>query len=150
MMLSRWQPFNPMWNQLQQLDSEMNRVFDRSPGDGAYERGYAPSFPPINVWEDANSVHVETELPGFDLKDLEIYVTGGNQLTVKGERKHELPEGAVWHRLERATGRFVRVITLPFEIDRDHVDARFEHGVLHIKLAQLESVKPRRITVKAE
>jgi hypothetical protein len=29
MVLSRWQPFNPVWNQLQQLQSEMNRLVER-------------------------------------------------------------------------------------------------------------------------
>ena len=31
-------------------------------------------------------IFVEAELPGLKLEDLEIYVTGGNQLTIKGER----------------------------------------------------------------
>src|SRR5271165_1567003 len=43
--------------------------------------------PAVNVWEDAEAVYVDAELPGLDFKDLEIYVTGGNQLTIKGERK---------------------------------------------------------------
>ena len=30
---TRWQPFSPIWNQMQQLQTEMNRLFDRW-GDG--------------------------------------------------------------------------------------------------------------------
>jgi HSP20 family protein len=148
MQLTRWQPFNPVWNQLQQFQSELNRLFDRW-GDGGESMG-AVTYPPVSVWEDQNSVFVEAELPGLDLKDLEIYVTGGNQLTVKGERKAHLPEKAVCHRQERGFGSFVRVLTLPFEVNRDNVDARFENGVLLVKLAKAESAKPRKITVKAE
>jgi HSP20 family protein len=147
MALLRWQPFNPVWNQLQQLQSEMNRVFDRWGDHGS--RGPA-AFPPVNVWEEGDAVLVEAELPGMNQNDLEIYVSGGNQLTLKGERKPSLPEKGVRHRQERGFGTFVRALTLPFPVDPTKVDAHFENGVLRIKLAKHESAKPRKITVKAE
>ena len=145
---SRWQPFTPMWNQLQQFQNEMNRLFDRW-NDGG--RGApAATFPPVNVWEEGEEVLVEAELPGLDLKDLEIYVTGGNQLTVKGERKPLSLEKGVWHRQERGYGHFTRSLTLPFPVDADKVDARLENGVLLLKLAKHESARPRKIPVKGE
>jgi HSP20 family protein len=108
MMLSRWRPFSPVWNQLQQLQGEMNRLFERW-GDGDRGQGLT-AFPPLNVWEDADALVVEAELPGLDLKDLEIYVTGNNQLTNKGERKPAFPEKGVRHRQERGFGTFVRTL----------------------------------------
>src|SRR5205807_1158189 len=84
---SRWQGLGPVWNQLQTLQSEMNRVFDRWGQDGGRFFGLTATYPAVNVWEDEEQVCVEAELPGLDLSDLEIYVTGGNQLTLKGERK---------------------------------------------------------------
>jgi HSP20 family protein len=147
MSLSRWQPFSPVWNQLQQLQSEMNRLFDRW-GDGG--PGSAAGFPAVNLWEEGDEVFIEAELPGLDRNDLEIYVTGGNQLTLKGERKPTVPEKSVRHRQERGFGRFVRQISLPFPVNADKVDAHFENGVLLIKLAKHESAKPRKIKVKAE
>ena len=66
----------------------MNRLFDRWNGDGGHSSLFGfGGYPPMNVWEEGDEVFVEAELPGQDLKDLEIYVTGGNQLTIKGERK---------------------------------------------------------------
>jgi HSP20 family protein len=90
---SRWQAFNPVWNQLHQFQDEMNRLFDRWGNGNAF--GGASGFPALNVWEDRDEVHVEAELPGLDLKDVEIYVSGGNQLTIRGERKPNLPEKGV-------------------------------------------------------
>jgi HSP20 family protein len=151
MRLSRWQSFNPVWNQLNQLQSEMNQLFDRWGGDGGrFLNNLVSAYPPVNVWEDADAVHVEAELPGLDLKDLEIYVTGGNQLTIKGERKPQLPEQGVRHREERSFGAFSRVLTLPFPVDADKVDARFENGVLLVNLPKHEAAKPRKINVKSE
>jgi HSP20 family protein len=149
MRLTRWQPFSPVFNQLQQLQSEMNRLFDRW-GDTGSRPFAASAFPAVNVWEDAEHVYVEAELPGLDRKDLEILVMGGNQLTLKGERKFDLPEKAVWHRQERGTGSFVRVLTLPFSVNADKVDARFENGVLLVQLPKHESAKPRKIAVKVQ
>jgi HSP20 family protein len=148
MRVTRWQPFNPLWNQVQQLQTEMNRVFDRW-GDNGGPRSLNATFPALNIWEDQDAVFVEAELPGMEPKELEIHVTSGNQLTLKGERKAKLPEKAVLHRQERGFGSFVRVVTLPFPVNPDNVDARFENGVLLIKLSKSEAAKPRKISVKA-
>jgi len=137
-----------MWNQLQQIQNEMNRLFDLKEGDGI--RQGLTTFPLVNVWEDGDALYIEAELPGLKLEDLEIYVTGNNQLTLKGERKAEVPTKSVRHRQERGFGKFVRALTLPFAVDPNHVDARFEDGVLVIKLAKHESAKARKIVVKGE
>mgnify|MGYP001357103926 CR=1 FL=1 len=147
-MRSRWQSFTPVWNQLQQFQNEMNHLFDRWT-DGGLLTGSA-AFPPMNVWEDGDQICVEAELPGLNLKNLEIYVTGGNQLTLKGERKPCVPEQGVWHRQERVFGAFTRALTLPFPVDPNKVDARLENGVLQINLTKHESARPRKIPVKVE
>lgn len=148
MLLARWQPANPVWNQLQQLQQEMNRLFDRW-GDGG--RPVAAAYPLVNLWEDADSISVEAELPGLKIEDLEIFITSDNLLTIKGERQQpRVAESSVWHRQERRYDTFVRVLPLPFQVDRDHVDARFENGVLLVKLAKRAADKPRKIVVKSE
>ena len=147
MRFSPWQPAGSVWDQLQQFQTEMNRLFDRW---GNEQGGGLATFPAVNVWEDNETVTVEAELPGLDLKDLEIYVTGGNQLTLKGERKANAPEKGVWHRQERGFGKFARSLTLPFNVDADKVDARFENGVLLVTLPKHESARPRKINVKGE
>jgi HSP20 family protein len=131
------------------LQGEMNRLFDRWGGDGTRALGLTTAYPAINVWEEGDQVLLEAELPGLDLKDLELYVTGGNQFTIKGERKASLPEKAVAHRQERGFGSFSRSLTLPFVVDAEKVDARFENGVLTVKLTKHESAKPRKIVVKS-
>lgn len=149
MRLTRWHVANPVWEPLQQLQGEMNRLLERWGGSGL-GRAFAPSFPAVNLWEDEDSLCVEAELPGLNLNDLEIYVTGDNQLTIKGERKPVVPEKGVWHRQERGAGSFVRTLDLPFAVNRDRVEAHFENGVLFIKLPKHENARPRKINVKGE
>jgi HSP20 family protein len=145
-MLHTRQVFNPLWSQFQ---SEMNRLFERWGDQGKQEQPWA-SYPPLNVWEEGDTLQIEAELPGLKLGDLEIFVTGNNQLTIKGERKPVQLEKALRHRAERGVGKFTRTLTLPFAVDPDKVEARFENGVLILKLAKHESAKARKIHVKGE
>jgi HSP20 family protein len=148
MIMLRWNPFGQSWlSQMQQLQGELNRVFDRW-GDSGRFPAEAAQFPAINVWEEENSFTAEAELPGLDLKDIEIYVTGQNQLTIKGERRVAAPEKSVQHRQERGFGKFVRTLTLPSPVDENKVEARLENGLLLIRLPKHERAKPRKIAIK--
>ena len=146
---SRFTPFNhPVLGQLQQLHNEVNRLFERWGEPGA-TAGRAVEFPPLNVWQEDDAFVVEADLPGLDLKDLEIYVTGHDQLTLKGERKAAVPAKAVQHRQERDFGAFARTLTLPMDVDADKVEARLDNGVLRVRLPKSEAAKPRKIEIKA-
>jgi HSP20 family protein len=149
MFWSRWTPFHsPVWQQLQDLQGEVNRLFDQWGDRGRQFPGTA-TFPPVNVWEDADALYLEAELPGMELNDLEIFVTGHNQLTIKGERKPPVFEKYVQHRQERGYGTFVRALTLPVAVDENQVDARFENGVLKLRMPKHEAAKPRKIAITA-
>jgi HSP20 family protein len=109
-----------------------------------------PTFPPVNVWEDADSFHLEAELPGLTRDKLQVSVTNRNQLTLQGERLAEETDKGRWHRRERGFGRFQRILELPAPVDADKIEATFDNGVLHVVLPKAEEAKPRRIAVKAE
>lgn len=135
-----------IWQEMNRLQRDMNRLFsDYVPG----RIQAAPSFPAVNVWADENSALITAEIPGIDKDDLEINVTG-DTLSLSGERKLvELPEGAHYHRQERAYGRFSRSIQLPYSVDVQKVKATFKNGVLQITLPRVEAEKPKKIAVKA-
>jgi HSP20 family protein len=110
--------------------------------------GRGRTFPPINVWEDGDNLYVEAELPGVKSENLDIAVVG-NELTMKGERPAPSEEGVTYHRRERGTGSFTRVVVLPTEVDANQVNATLKNGVLLITLPKSEAAKPRKIQVKA-
>ena len=133
-----------MWDEMDRLQREMNRVFE------SFDRGYAPAsgFPAMNVWMNEEGAVVTAELPGVNVNDLEINVVG-ETLTVSGERKlAELPKDAVYHRQERGMGKFTRTIDLPFAVESGKVQATLEKGILRILLPRAEQDKPRKISVK--
>ena len=149
MLLTRWNPFEGSWlRQMHNLHDEMNRLVHRW-NDWSGQSFDVATFPALNVCEEEEAFRVEAELPGVAMNDLEIYVGGQNQLTIKGERKAAPPEKAAQHRQERHFGRFVRTLTLPSPVDQDKVEARLDNGILTIVLPKHERAKPRKIEVKA-
>jgi len=139
----------PFWNQLHNLSAEMNNLFERWDGGNAL-RAFAPAYPAVNMWEEGDNLFVEAELPGMQPADIEILVTNGDQLTLKGERKPLEIEKAAWHRQERGFGKFVKALQLPYPVDPDKVEARFENGILRIQLTKHETARARKIHVKGE
>jgi HSP20 family protein len=131
------------------MQGDLNRAFDRWVS-GALVGNDSNLVPPVNLWEENDQVFVEAELPGLDQNSLELFVTGGNQLTIKGERKVNAPEKGLRHRQERQAGSFTRTLTLPFLVDQDKVEAKLDNGVLLVRLSKHESAKPRKIPVNVQ
>src|SRR5262249_10499965 len=135
----------PVLRSLNEMQHEVNRLFDRF---GRHPLGLG-EFPTINLWEEDDALFLEAELPGLELQDLELFVTGQNQFTLKGERKVPDVGKAVHQRQERGFGRFTRTLTLPFAVNDEAIEARFENGVLKVRLPKHEAAKPRKIEIKA-
>jgi HSP20 family protein len=122
----------------------LNEGFDLGLAPVARGRGY----PAVNVWQSQHSAAVTAELPGVEPGDIDIQVKD-NVLTLSGERRPPAEaEAAAWHLRECAYGRFNRVIQLPFRVDPDRVEARFQDGVLEVELHRPEVDKPRRIEIR--
>jgi HSP20 family protein len=146
MLVTRWNPWSPnVWTPLNQLHKEVNRIFEQ------YDNGRQEpaAFPPLNLWENEDGFQLQAELPGVEMADLDITVTGPNQLTLKGQRKQAELKDRAAHRQERAFGNFVRAVTFPTAIDADKVEARLENGVLKLTLPKHETAKPRKIAIKS-
>ena len=148
MLATRWQPVDTMWPGTKRLQEEMEQWFGRA-GMNDPRRFAHSVYPPLNLWEDDNNLYVETELPELELTDLEIFVNGDNQLSIKGERRQPEWENGMWHRQERGHGSFSRVGELSQYVDSDKVTAEFKHGVLTITLPKRKEAKARRVEVKA-
>lgn len=135
--------FSPMGSDPFALMRRLSRDLD--PWQPVSARG----FPAVNIWQGGESTAVTAELPGVAPADIDIQVKE-DLLTISGERKPPQTDGeAAWLRRERGYGRFSRVIRLPYRVDADKVEARFEDGVLQVELHRPDEDKPRRIEIKA-
>lgn len=130
-----------------ELDRHFSNFFDSWPSLSQRMR-HVQAFPAVNVWEASDELFLEAELPGMKSEQLSISVVG-NELTLCGERGAGEQEGTSYHRRERATGSFSRVMRLPYPVDSERVQASLKDGVLLLTLPKHEAAKPRKIHVNA-
>lgn len=154
MSMTIWNPFREM----EAIRREVERAFETFgerrrrvwPFSGApfLPELSARAFPLVNMGEDKDNVYVEALAPGVNPDTLDITVIR-NSLRIAGEKlalseKIKLED---FHRQEREAGNFVRVITLPIEVQGDKVKAEYKNGLLMITMPKAEQAKPKRITV---
>ena len=154
---SLWGESRDVFPPFRSLHREIDRVFDEftravpwgeeaSNGDGLQR--FAPR---IDMRETEGALEITAELPGVDEKDIEVTVTN-DIMTIKGEKKSESEkEDKGYHMVERSYGMFQRSIALPYEVDADNVEARFEKGVLKVSMPKPPEIeaKTRKIAVKS-
>ena len=144
MTIVRWEPLR----ELGTLQSEMNRlfntVFDGPAPSGATMRRWMPA---MDLLEAGEEFVLRADLPGLGEDDVKIELEDST-LTISGERKaeHEA-KGEGFYRVERATGAFSRSLTLPKGVDPEAVSARFDRGVLEVRIPKPAERKPRRISI---
>jgi HSP20 family protein len=142
-------PFERHFHPLFAGSTPMERAFDEfwnGPGWPVHRRT-APAQPAMNAWETDGAIQIETELPGYAEKDVEVSLAG-SELTISGARDVSHPEGALLHRNERSSGRFSRTLRLGSGFDAGKITATFDAGVLTITIPKVEAVKPRKIDIK--
>jgi HSP20 family protein len=133
----------------------MNRVFDRFFDDfrlSPFQERDLASFPKIDVSESKKEVQVTAELPGLEVKDLDIRITD-NLLTLRGEKKQESKrEEENYYHMECVYGSFNRSIPLPGEVESEDVKAEFKNGILRITLKKKPEAqsKVKKIQIKTE
>jgi len=146
MALIRLQQLDPVSNMLA-LQQELDR-FLRNPSFSLGLSGHG-AYPPVNIFDHRDGIVVIAELPGMD--PASVKVSGhNNTLTLSGTRLRD-SEGTAqgFHRRERRFGEFSRSIQLRPGLDIGKAEARYEAGVLSIRVPKAEESKPRQISIQA-
>ncbi len=136
--------YRTAFDRLEDMRRDMQRLFDTVEGA---TRDVAGVYPPLNVSQDADNYYVRAEMPGVKLDDIEL-TAHRSKLSISGKREI-VEEKASYHRREREGGTFSRSVTLPSDIDGEHIEARYDNGMLTVVLRKVEEAKPRQITVKS-
>ena len=103
----------------------------------------------MDVTEQDNAYLVKAEIPGVAKEDIQVSIEG-NQVTIGAEVKREkdVKNGDRVLRSERYYGSTYRAFALPVEVDEAASNAKYENGVLELRLAKKPVQTGRKLTVQ--
>ena len=108
--------------------------------------GRTMNVPAVNITEEKNDYIVSMAVPGMKKDDFVIDVEG-NMLTISSEKEENKEEkDKKFTKKEYNFSSFSRCFTLPEEINKEKIEARYEEGVLKILLPFKEGAK--KLTAK--
>jgi HSP20 family protein len=134
------------WREFDEVSNRLARLFD----DVSLRRANGGMWtPPVTVSETADELVFTTELPGLSEDQVTIELEN-DVLTISGEKSEERTEGDEernYHLWERSYGSFRRSFSLPRAVSADQATARFDKGVLEIRLPKAPEAKGRKIEI---
>ena len=102
-----------------------------------------------DIREDDDKFVMESELPGFDKKDISIDISGSS-LTLKAEHSENMDEkNGKYIRRERTYGSYQRSFDIS-GIDTEHISADYKNGILIMVLPKKKPDVPvsRRLEIQ--
>ncbi|MCE9584826.1 MAG: Hsp20/alpha crystallin family protein [Planctomycetes bacterium] len=141
----------PLWHESfgewSSVQRELNRWMDAARSTVDQVVGHF-TWPPVNVYETPEEMIVTAEAPGMEIADFDLTVAN-QTLLIRAQRKPLAPpEGATFQRQERADGRFDRAIVLPGTLDTSAIEARYDRGILIVRIPKTAASRPRKIVVE--
>jgi HSP20 family protein len=103
----------------------------------------------IDVSEQDGSYLVKAEIPGVRKEDIDVRIDG-DRVTISAETKTEKQEkdkGRVIFK-ERQEGYSSRSFTLACPVDEAHAEAKYQDGVLSLKLNKKATTSSKRLAIQ--
>src|SRR5579872_693697 len=139
----------PFFRPFETLRQEFDDLFGRLATDWDGKWLTSQFKAACDLSETADAYQIRMDVPGIKADDITVQVTG-DTVHVSGERKEEKEEKAkTYHRVERRSGKFSEIVTLPGAVKDENVQAEFHDGVLTVTLPKTEASKTRTVKVKA-
>jgi HSP20 family protein len=127
-------------------DTFRRPVWAGNSGDGNVVRPL-----PVDAYETADTLTVRASAPGAAASDVNVtFEQGTLTIRVHVAASAEGEEAGAYHWMHRelAYGDFSRSLALPGSWDVERAEAKFEHGVLTLRIPKAEAAKPRKIEVQ--
>lgn len=142
--IDSWRP----WRTLEDIQEEMNRLFDFSLANSHQEKRTV--LPAADIYEDEKNIYVEADLPGFEQKDIKVSLKeDALHLSATRDEKRETKQEN-FQRRERIQGKFERIIPLANKVEVGKIKAHYKNGVLKLTLPKSQEEKAKEIEISVE
>lgn len=134
---------------LTQTRQGVDELFERLFGYGRTAPGTSAAYEvPTDVFHTADALIIRVDVPGVDPSSVEVSVQD-NVVLVNGNRPFPYDASDVRF-VQRGTfyGDFTQRVALGKEMDVDRISARFDAGVLELRVPYRAEVQPRRIAIE--
>ncbi|HNY29726.1 MAG TPA: Hsp20/alpha crystallin family protein [Fibrobacteria bacterium] len=121
------------------LFDELFRDFDSAPSKSAFN-------PAVDVLQVEDGFQLRAELPGVAKESLQVELKD-QTLSISGEKAAPAGSSQGYRYSEIQYGKFQRHFQLAESIDRDRLEAKFENGILDIRLYLRPEHGPRQIQI---
>lgn len=120
------------------VDRLLSQFVDRAAG--------RPTVMPMDCYRHGDRFVAHLDLPGVDPDSIEVTVDD-KVLAVSAARGWQPDQGDEVVFTERPQGSFRRQVMLGESLDVEHVDARYDNGVLTLTIPVTEAAKPRKVEI---
>ncbi len=130
--------------------------------DLGYPGGLEKGFPKVDIIDHDHEIEVQAALPGVKKEDLDVSINN-QTITIRASTKEEKKEEGKYFRREITRGEFhpgkyfrreitrgefQRTLSLPENVDNEHVAASFKDGILKVTIPKTEKSKRKSIEIK--
>lgn len=148
--------FEETFDRIRRFENEIFRVFDD------FWRSFDISFPEIrlpiqefrnvavDVAETKDEIVIRADLPGFSKDEIKLKATEDAVYIEAVKKEERKEEGENYFRQERRLGAVKRVIPLPTPVIPEKAKARFENGVLEVRLPKVEPEETKEKEIEIE
>lgn len=103
--------------------------------------------PAVDIFEDANGITVQAEMPGVPKDRLNVQADRNN-LLIEGDAVIDMPAGMAALYADVQATRYRRSFVLSGELETDQIDADLKDGVLTVRIPKRAEFRPRKIEVR--
>ncbi len=134
--------------EISRIQNEINRLFDNLlelKGSGVEAGG--EWLPNADVYETDEELVVKFEIPGVTLQDVTLAISGNN-LVLRGDKKRSEPgRNTRYHCMERAYGKFKRVVHIASPVNTHQATTDLSEGVLKVTFPKVPNRRGEEIPI---
>ena len=132
-----------------EIKKEFNTVSEEFRKKAEENMEFYDRVPPMNIIETPDSYRLELAVPGYKKEDFKIHLDA-HELKVSLDADTTKVEGETYHRKEFGYAKFSRKYNLPETADLDHIEAKYDAGLLRVIISKKEDAKDSARDIKVD